>query len=99
MGATGSTRFQPTKTPSAPKELVRQVMRKEGLGPCQLRSFKATSLADVEAAAAMPDLVKRNFTADRLGIKFVGNITFVHTRPGFIILTTAIHCYSRKVVG
>lgn len=80
-------------------ELVRQIMRQEGLVPCQPRPFRTTTEADAVAAAAMPDLVKRDFTADRPGIKFVGDITYIHTWQGFIYLATVIDCYSKKVVG
>lgn len=80
-------------------ELVRQIMRTEGLISCQPRQFRVTTQADAEAAAAMPDLVKRDFTADRPGIKFVGDITYIHTWQGFIYLATVIDCYSKKVVG
>lgn len=47
----------------------------------------------------MPDLVKRDFTADRPGVKFVGDITYIHTWQGFVYLATVIDCYSKKVVG
>jgi transposase InsO family protein len=57
-------------------ELVRQIMRQEALVPCQPRPFRTTTVADAEAAEAMPDLVKRDFTAARPGIKFVGDITY-----------------------
>lgn len=80
-------------------ELVRQIMRQEALVPCQPRPFRTTTVADTEVAEAMPDLVKRDFTADRPGIKFVGDITYVHTWQGFIYLATVIDCYSKKVVG
>ena len=80
-------------------ELVRQIMRQEGLIPCQPRPFRITTEADAEAAASMPDLVKRDFTADRPGVKFVGDITYIHTWQGFIYLATVIDCYSKKVVG
>lgn len=80
-------------------ELVRQIMRQEALVPCQPRPFRTTTVADAEAAESMPDLVKRDFTADRPGIKFVGDITYVHTWQGFIYLATVIDCYSKKVVG
>ena len=80
-------------------ELARQIMRQEGLVPCQPRPFRITTEADAEAAAAMPDLVRRDFTADRPGIKFVGDITYIHTWQGFIYLATVIDCYSKKVVG
>ena len=47
----------------------------------------------------MPDLVTRGFTADCPGIKFVGDITYIHTWQGFIYLATVTDCYSKKVVG
>ena len=63
------------KTECSP-ELVRQIMRYEGLVACQPRPFRITTEADADAAAGMPDLVKRDFTADRPGVKFVGDITY-----------------------
>ena len=80
-------------------ELVRQIMREEHLIPCQPRPFRVTTQADAEAVAQMPDLVTRDFTADRPGIKFVGDITYIHTWAGFIYLATVIDCCSKKVVG
>lgn len=80
-------------------ELVRQIMRDENLVPCQPRPFRITTEADAEAAATIPDLVKRDFSADRPGIKFVGDITYIHTWEGFAYLATVIDCYSKKIVG
>ena len=80
-------------------ELVRQIMRQVGLVACQPRPFRITAAADAEAAAGMPDLLKRDFIADRPGVKFVGDITYIHTWQGFIYLATVIDCYSKKVVG
>lgn len=80
-------------------ELVRQIMRARGLVACQPRPFRVTTAADALAAAGMPDLVKRDFDADRPGVKFVGDITYIHSWAGFIYLATVIDCYSKKVVG
>lgn len=49
-------------------------MRQESLVPCQPRPFRTTTVADAEASAAMPDLVRRDFGADRPGTRFVGDI-------------------------
>jgi transposase InsO family protein len=57
---------------------------------CQPRPFRITTEADAEAAAGMPNLVKRDFTADRPGVKFVGDITYIHTWQGFLYLATVI---------
>lgn len=78
-------------------ELVRQIMRAEGLVACQPRPFRVTT--DGDDAANLPDLLKRDFTADRPGVKFVGDITYIHTWQGFIYLATVIDCYSKRVVG
>ena len=80
-------------------ELVRHIMRQEALVPFQPRPFRVTTHADAHAAAMMPDLVRRDFTADRPGVKFVGDITYIHTWEGFVYLATVIDCYSKKVVG
>ena len=80
-------------------ELVRQIMRQEDLTPCQPRPFRVTTQADPGAAAVIPDLVNRDFTAQAPGIKFVSDITYIHTWQGFIYLVTVIDCYSKKVVG
>jgi putative transposase len=53
-------------------ELVRQIMRVQGLVPCQPRPFRIATVADAETAAKIPDLVKRDFTATEPGVKFVG---------------------------
>lgn len=80
-------------------ELVRQIMRAEGLVACQPRPFRVTTEADGDTAGRVPDLLDRDFTADRVGVKFVGDITYIHTWQGFVYLATVIDCFSRKVVG
>lgn len=80
-------------------ELVRQIMKDEGLVPCQVRPYKVTTTPDLHGAEEVPDLVERDFTADRPGIKFVGDITYIRTWQGFIYLATVIDCFSKKVVG
>ena len=80
-------------------ELVRQIMRDQHLVACQPRPFRVTTEADAHAGADLPDLVGRDFTAARPGMKFVGDITYIHSWAGFIYLATVIDCYSKKVVG
>jgi len=80
-------------------ELVRQMMRQEGLIACQPRPFRVTTKTDALAAANMPDLLTRDFSAVRPGVKFVGDITYIHTWQGFIYVATVIDCFSKKVVG
>jgi len=79
-------------------ELVRAVMRAEGLVACQPRPYRVTTIAD-ETASGTPDLVNRDFTADAPGVKLVGDITYIHTWQGFVYLATVIDCHTKMVIG
>lgn len=78
-------------------ELVRLLMRELGLAPCQP---KPKRWSPTQAAAAdVPDLVSRNFTADAPGEKLVGDITNVKTGEGWLYLATVIDCCTKEVIG
>ena len=78
-------------------ELVRDIMRTEGLVACQPKPYKVTTLAD--GADGPADLVCRDFTATAPGTKLVGDITYIRTWAGWVYLATVIDCYSRMVIG
>jgi putative transposase len=80
-------------------ELVRDLMKQAGLRGCQTKKWQVTTRPDKEAAAKVPDLVQRDFTADMAGAKLVGDITYVHTWEGWVYLATVIDRYSKAVVG
>src|SRR5664280_2822937 len=50
-------------------------------------------------AATVPDLLCRDFTADRPGVKLVGDITYIPTWQGWIFLATVIDCYTKACIG
>lgn len=79
-------------------ELVRSIMRAEGLVACQPRPYRTTTTPD-DAAAATADLVARDFTADAPGVKLVGDITYIATWQGWLYLATVIDCHTKAVVG
>jgi putative transposase len=79
-------------------ELVRAIMRECDLVACQPRPWRLTTIAG-DVTPTTPDLVARDFTADAPGVKFVGDITYIHSWEGFIYLATVIDCYSKMVVG
>ncbi|WSJ15934.1 IS3 family transposase [Nocardia sp. NBC_01327] len=82
----------------ADPETVRSIMRELGLVACQPRPFRpVTTLAG--DAGVLLDLVRRDFTADRPGLKLVGDITYVRTAEGWLYLATVLDCFSKKVVG
>ncbi|MET8311182.1 IS3 family transposase [Micromonospora sp. NPDC005173] len=80
-------------------EFVRGLIRELGMVPCQPRPWRH-SLTDADpAAAAIPDLVQRNFTAETPGTKLVGDITYIPTWQGWVYLATVIDCCTKAVIG
>jgi putative transposase len=79
-------------------ELVRRLMREADLRPCQPRPWRpVTTIAG--DATGIPDLLQRNFTAERPGLAFIGDITYIRTLQGWLYLATVIDCCTKKCVG
>jgi putative transposase len=57
-----------------------------------------TTRRDHDARPA-PDLVGRNFTADRINQLWVADITYVPTAAGFLYLSVVLDAFSRRIVG
>ena len=74
-------------------------MRDEGLLAFKPSPFRVTAQVVSDGAVVTPDLVKRDFTGERPGVKFVGHITHLYTRQRFVYLGTVIDWSSKKVVG
>src|SRR5438477_399457 len=79
-------------------ELVRALMRELGLVACQPRPWRPDTTRQGHAGP-VPGLVNRDFTADALGRKMVGDITYIPTWEGWVYLATVIDCTTRKVAG
>lgn len=79
-------------------ELVRALMNQAGLVACQPRPFRPCTTVPGDSAA-VPDLVKRDFTADRPGTKLVGDITYLPTWQGWMYLATVIDCHTKECIG
>ena len=80
-------------------ETVRKIMRDLGLVPCQPRPWRYSLTEQDGQAGPIPDLVNRDFSADRPGGKMVGDITYIDTWEGWVYLATVIDCATRKIVG
>ncbi|ODA73179.1 Integrase core domain protein [Streptomyces sp. AVP053U2] len=74
-------------------------MRESGIEGVRLRRRHRTTVPD-PAAARAPDLIGRDFTADRPNTKYVGDITYLPVDGGkFCYLATVIDLASRRLVG
>ncbi len=82
----------------AGEELVRKLMRELELVPCQPRPWRH-SLTEQGAAGPIPDLVNRDFSAEKPGEKMVGDITYIPTWQGWVYLALVIDCATRMIIG
>ena len=80
-------------------ELVRDLMRELGLEPCQPKQWRRSLTEQDGQAGPVPDLVNRDFTADKPGGKMVGDITYIWTWQGWLYLATVVDCAPRKIAG
>ncbi|WP_370585784.1 IS3 family transposase [Tessaracoccus sp. MC1627] len=80
------------------EKTVADSMRRQGLVARQIKRRGGLTRQD-RTAPKFPDLVKRNFTADRPNAKWVGDITEIPTGYGKLYLATVIDLYSRRLRG
>jgi transposase InsO family protein len=69
-----------------------------GIVAKRARRFRL-SYAARNSEPAAPNLLDRHFTAHQPNRVWVGDITFIHTREGWLHLAVLLDLYSRKVVG
>jgi putative transposase len=77
---------------------VARLMALNGLQGASRRKKWRTTKRDKDARPA-PDLVDRDFTADRPDQLWVADITYVPTWSGFLYLAVVVDACSRRVVG
>jgi len=77
--------------------LVRDLMAEQGLASCHPMPWRHLTQSDGTPPA--PDLVDRDFTATRPGVRLVGDITQIDTWEGPLYLATVIDLFNREVVG
>ena len=80
------------------RDTVRSIMREQGLVAAQPRRKVRTTVPAADLGSR-PDLVRRDFTANRPGVKWVGDITYIRTWEGFVYLATVPGCCTKKAVG
>ncbi|MFE4825060.1 IS3 family transposase [Streptomyces sp. NPDC056704] len=76
-------------------ERLMRINRHEGR---HLRRRKRTTVLDRLAPPA-PDLVQRDFRAEKLNEKWCGDITYVQVGGTWLYLACVLHIFSRRVIG
>jgi len=78
---------------------VARVMREHGIAGYQKKRRVKTTVPE-PSDQVVPDLLKRDFTAEAPGQRYVGDITYLPLADGTnLYLATVIDCFSRRLVG
>ena len=80
------------------RKRVARLMRQAGLKGVQKRRFRCTTRPGIPEHWA-PDLVERQFVAERPDALWVADVTYVPTLEGFLYLGIVLDVFSRLVVG
>ena len=82
---------------SVGRKRVARLMSVAGLAGVSRRKFVHTTVKGSGRQA--PDLVDRNFTAERPNLLWVADITYIPTWAGFLYLAVVLDACSRRIVG
>jgi transposase InsO family protein len=81
------------------RKRVARVMAEHGIAGIRLRRRVRTTIPE-PCDEKVPDLLKRDFTAETPNTKYVGDITYLPLADGSnLYLATVIDCCSRKLAG
>ena len=80
------------------RKRVARLMKERGLSARIKQRFVKTTDSKHDFPVA-PNLLERDFTADAPNEVWVGDITYLDTREGWLYLAVLIDLYSRRVVG
>lgn len=80
------------------RKRVARLMRRAGLKGVQKRRYRCCTRSGSSERWA-PDLVDRNFVADRPNALWVADVTYVPTAEGFLYLAVVLDVFSRLIVG
>jgi putative transposase len=77
---------------------VAHLMRLRGLQAKQTKRFRTTTKRN-KAHPVAPNLLKRDFAADRPDQKWLADLTYIATLEGWLYLAAILDLYTRRVVG
>lgn len=80
------------------RKRVARLMRVNGIQARRKQGYKNTSKRDKSREPA-PNLLAQDFGAETANETWLADITYIHTREGWLYLAAILDVYSRKIVG
>ena len=78
---------------------VARLMREMGLSGTPKRRFRVTTTRSKHTMPVAENVLQRDFHVDAPNRVWVGDITYLSTAAGFVVLSVLLDLYRRKVVG
>jgi transposase InsO family protein len=97
-GALKTWRYLNSTGISCGKHQVARLRKQAGLEAQRKRRFRLT-VEHHHTPKAAPDLLQRQFHTSAPNLAWVGDMTFIRTRQGWLHLVVLLDLFSRKVVG
>jgi len=80
------------------KHRVARLRKRDGIEAQRKRRFRLT-VQNRNAAPAAPNLLRQQFVAAQPDRIWVGDMTFIRTRAGFLYLAVLLDLFARRIVG
>ncbi len=77
---------------------VRRIMRENGMYPESLKKFKPGKNGNKDGKY-FDNTVKQDFRCEKPDEKWVGDITYLKTKLGWVYLATVMDLYNREIIG
>jgi putative transposase len=81
------------------RDRVKRLMRREGIQGAKRRGKPWRTTTPDATATRSPDLVNRDFTADRPDALWVADFTYLRCYEGMVFFSFIIDVFSRRVIG
>ena len=79
-------------------ERIRQSLLRQRLSPVYKRPYRVTTDSEHDKPVA-PNVLRRRFDGWQPNQAYVGDITYIHTRQGWLYLAVVLDVATRKIVG
>ncbi len=81
------------------RKRVERLMRENGLVAVGTRKKRVKTTDSEHSLPVAPNLLERDFTAERPNEKWVTDITYIATNEGWLYLAVVMDLFSRRIVG
>lgn len=78
---------------------VARIMRAEGIKSIVKKKYKVSTTNSNHQYPISENHLKRNFKAQTKGQAWISDITYIHTKQGWLYLTIIMDLYDRKIIG